>query len=195
MNYIQWTGRNPARPVWPKSSLSRCFLVAQETFVDQTFALFHLPVNCVPSLWTPLAPSPCSGWRRYLIFPWLFGIPMSVWIPCTYKIKFSFLLLIWLMSIWYLVLWEGPWKGQEILAPWWKKIKLATWLANEGWGVFRWHHPWGSDIWVETWVMQWGQPCKDPRKNVFGKRHDLCKGPEVGTTWAFEGKKSRMIRG
>ena len=31
-------------------SESHCFYVAQQTFVNQTFALFHLPVNHLPSL-------------------------------------------------------------------------------------------------------------------------------------------------
>lgn len=109
--------RNLVRPVWSKSSLSHCFWVAQGHLFTKhlLFCIFpwspFLPFEVLDSY--PLLLS--SGCHIYLSLPHCLWNFMSAWIPHMYKIKFDFLLVICLMSIWLWVWLEGPWRGVEIL--------------------------------------------------------------------------------
>ena len=79
----------------------------------------YLPGKRIPFHWNPRAPAPFSSVQdesyTSCCLP-VFGISMSVWIPHMCPIEFYFLLLIHLMSLWFLVQLEGPVRGQEFLS-------------------------------------------------------------------------------
>lgn len=91
MNKVWQIGRNLARPVWSKSSISPCFQVAHQTSVYQTFSLFIF-LNCIPFLWSSrslplLLSSEC--YTTSFGLP-IFGISKSVWIPIHTKLNLIF---------------------------------------------------------------------------------------------------------
>ena len=67
------------------------YIIGQLLFSTHFLAMVIFPFVYPP---TPILSS-------YSIMLPVFGISTFVWIPCTYTIKFDFLLLICLMSIWF----------------------------------------------------------------------------------------------
>lgn len=58
-----------------------------------------------------------SEWHIYFQLICLWNFHVCVASSYMYKIKFDFLLLIWLMSSWFFFQLEGPWKGRNFLLP------------------------------------------------------------------------------
>lgn len=104
--------------LWLKfPSVPHWFYVAHEVLFLSEIYSFHILVTCFSFPFKSQTPTPfrlSSEWHMYLILPDYLWNP-RLWLSCTYIIKlWAFLLLIHLMSIWFLDQLEEPGRVEEI---------------------------------------------------------------------------------